>query len=695
MSNIPLPRTVFVGPDGKPLAGGLVTVYLAGTTTLGVTYSDLAQTQANSNPIRLDSAGSAAINGAGNFTFSVVDALGRPQPGMSGQTSSSAGYVGVLGINPAQAPFGAAGNGVVDDYTALKAADTAAVAAGVPLLIFGDYKIGTNLTLGSQLVFLGGQLQPSVGVTVTIAGAMAGSLVKLFGGAGSVVFAAGAVPPEVYPEWWGAGHHVYSTAAFQSAVNSLAGFGGVIQLSAVEYYWQNGPVNVSSGCVFRGAGIGFTGGGLSVAGITTVDTTADMFDISGTQGVKFQDIAFRAIGGRAGGFAISVGAAVIIRASTGTGTSGGVIPMSNTTGIVVGMGVAGTGLVDGAGIPIPLTVQAVTANTSITLYGYVTGAAVNASTVASGTVLSFVQLAQSPEFEDCSFAGFVNCLGLSRASHWVVTGCVFTLWTGVAIYHPMNEFPDTGDSYLTDCTFVGNYAASNGTVPDSAVYTESSLGLYITGNKFYGGKYGIKHNARLVTGTLLCTGNSFEDQTASSVLVLQSGSTAAVGNIGIVNNEFSKLHGDGPTGPVIYISAGASQYVTNVIISNNIHNHSYNVAAAAIAIGDGNGVIVSNNVINFYSQPLPTAIQVLGNATKVQIMDNNFIGMAVSQFYGNGLGTNVTVLRDSNGMTGTLLPVSLANGSQVYVTDGTAGTPLTGGGTGSMAFRINGAWKGI
>ena len=47
--------------DGKPLAGGKVYTYSAGTTTSKATYTTMAGTVANPNPVILDQNGKAKI----------------------------------------------------------------------------------------------------------------------------------------------------------------------------------------------------------------------------------------------------------------------------------------------------------------------------------------------------------------------------------------------------------------------------------------------------------------------------------------------------------------------------------------------------------------------------------------------------------------------------------------------------------
>jgi CxxC motif-containing protein (DUF1111 family) len=55
--------------DGNPLAGGSITTYVPGTTTLKTSYSDAGLSVTNTNPVVLDSAGRASIFGDGSFKY--------------------------------------------------------------------------------------------------------------------------------------------------------------------------------------------------------------------------------------------------------------------------------------------------------------------------------------------------------------------------------------------------------------------------------------------------------------------------------------------------------------------------------------------------------------------------------------------------------------------------------------------------
>lgn len=65
----PAPKLQFFGTDGLPLVGGKLYTYAAGTTTPLATYTDNTQTNQNTNPVILDSAGQASVWLANTVTY--------------------------------------------------------------------------------------------------------------------------------------------------------------------------------------------------------------------------------------------------------------------------------------------------------------------------------------------------------------------------------------------------------------------------------------------------------------------------------------------------------------------------------------------------------------------------------------------------------------------------------------------------
>src|SRR5579872_3873799 len=69
---MPDPRIQFFDNSGRPLSGGLVYTYAAGTTTPQVSYTDATGTVANSNPVVLDAAGRANIWLNASLSYKIV-----------------------------------------------------------------------------------------------------------------------------------------------------------------------------------------------------------------------------------------------------------------------------------------------------------------------------------------------------------------------------------------------------------------------------------------------------------------------------------------------------------------------------------------------------------------------------------------------------------------------------------------------
>ncbi|MGO4763808.1 hypothetical protein AB4120_14825 [Cupriavidus sp. 2KB_3] len=74
MTLVPPPKLAFEDSYGKPLVGGKLYAYDAGTSTPKNTYQDLAQTSANTNPIILDARGECIVYGTGNYRLVLKDA---------------------------------------------------------------------------------------------------------------------------------------------------------------------------------------------------------------------------------------------------------------------------------------------------------------------------------------------------------------------------------------------------------------------------------------------------------------------------------------------------------------------------------------------------------------------------------------------------------------------------------------------
>lgn len=178
----PLTSAKFVGLDGSgnPLALGRVYTYAAGTTTPQATYTTQALSTQNANPVVLDSAGRASIWLDPDLTYRIVlkDSNDSTVYDVDNVSSGAAGTLPAEDITfspagSAEVPsvqdklrerisvkdFGAVGDGVTDDTSAIQAAiDYAATLTGTGdytdtgVGIFfppGDYLISSSLTITS------------------------------------------------------------------------------------------------------------------------------------------------------------------------------------------------------------------------------------------------------------------------------------------------------------------------------------------------------------------------------------------------------------------------------------------------------------------------------------------------------------------------------------------------------------------
>jgi hypothetical protein len=76
MSLLPDPVQSFEDASGRPLSGGLLFTYAAGTLTAKATYQDAHGATPNANPITLNARGEAVVYGSGNYRLTLKDSAG-------------------------------------------------------------------------------------------------------------------------------------------------------------------------------------------------------------------------------------------------------------------------------------------------------------------------------------------------------------------------------------------------------------------------------------------------------------------------------------------------------------------------------------------------------------------------------------------------------------------------------------------
>lgn len=282
---------------------------------------------------------------------------------------------------------------------------------------------------------------------------------------------------------------------------------------------------------------------------------------------------------------------------------------------------------------------------------------------------------------------------IKAAINWILKDSLILDFQQVGVYLSGEGFTGsngddcTGHSAVQNCVI---WALNTTATADSCVRYDCGGDFRVLGCKLLGAAFGLRTVLnRGPTGTLIVEGNSFEEQRSDCIRVTNSGTTQ-FGNIVIVGNQFSILVPTTHQNEVVIV-AGSALWVKNVTINSNVFNSSRSTAFAMISVQDGSGVVISGNVLNNNGVAGAFGISTGGNATNVQVADNQAVGLP-SGMFAAGLNAN-TKVQDFNGITFAALG-GWANGSQVYVTDGTFANPVAGGGTGCIAKRLAGAWRG-
>lgn len=297
------------------------------------------------------------------------------------------------------------------------------------------------------------------------------------------------------------------------------------------------------------------------------------------------------------------------------------------------------------------------------------------------------------------FNGSFTAISIPYGHHWKIRDCEIMNYgyngRGYAIAYPSTGYADDGDDEVGGNTFVSGVSGSGIGQGLAALYLERTFGLYIHDNKFFGAQYGIDIYAKAVSGNLIVHGNSFEQQGANHILFQEGDSSGFIGNIIVNGNEFAQLTSVTPavnpsTSPILVSRGLSATWVQNLSIAGNVFNMNYTGRSSVIALNDGVGTTVNNNVFNLYNVSGPGDISTSGYAANVEVNGNIFNNQTTEQHYKNGLNSSTRV-RDMNLHFADV--GSWANGSMLYVVDGTPGAALTGGGSGAWARRINGAWN--
>lgn len=242
-----------------------------------------------------------------------------------------------------------------------------------------------------------------------------------------------------------------------------------------------------------------------------------------------------------------------------------------------------------------------------------------------------------------------------------------------------------------------------GVAADAGIRWARGSGTRIRGNRILGAfDYGVHLKFDKTfgdDGAVSIVDNTIEVQDLYGIYIERTAAAQAagrkIGQLVITANHIQALGSStGYQNAIAIESSTGGGWVEGAVIADNIiqNSHATPLNNAMIRIDDGVGISVNDNVI-YLPSPGEGGIRVAGNAASTTVDNNRIVGGSAANRYPSINST--TMLRDFNGITFAAIPSSAANGSSVYVTDGTAGAPLTGSGTGAMAIRINGAWQGF
>ena len=289
------------------------------------------------------------------------------------------------------------------------------------------------------------------------------------------------------------------------------------------------------------------------------------------------------------------------------------------------------------------------------------------------------------QFDKITFSTNANLynrqINVTAATGLIIKNCRFVTPVDAAIAIENTSNADSGDNQIGP----GNMFASGTTSGIQAIYHLDSGGLRIISNKFLGYEYAYYLNLQNTTGVLVINGNSIEGQGTASLYFSQGVTGKSFQGISISGNQFSGSIN------VVKVDSGDSVWLQNLVIGvNTSYNPSTTGTTAYLLNGATTGSVTGNHIGGDGSTG--TAIDIGSQSTNLYIQGNNTSGWDIP--IASASGTSVIEHLGAGGMTFAQLPSSIANGSSIFVTDGTIANPVASGGTGCIAKRLNGVWVG-
>jgi hypothetical protein len=257
---------------------------------------------------------------------------------------------------------------------------------------------------------------------------------------------------------------------------------------------------------------------------------------------------------------------------------------------------------------------------------------------------------QSSQISRMAINGMWNGIQLGDAQSWkIVANRITQSRNDGVLYTASATYPD-GSGGGGSSALYGNTIWNNGVADNAGIEIQGGGDVEISGNKLIGHNYGLLLNATQgPTGTLLSSNNSLEENGVADIALLQAVAGKNYDNVTIEGNQFSNLAVQ-PTAGQIVISAGTPaapdpKWIQNVAIVGNVFNNAITNGTSAIAINDGNGIIIADNAINNRGAGSGgTGIATAAAATNVVIHGNRgYSNAGTFQLFGAVYWPNVDV----------------------------------------------------
>lgn len=297
-----------------------------------------------------------------------------------------------------------------------------------------------------------------------------------------------------------------------------------------------------------------------------------------------------------------------------------------------------------------------------------------------------------------AFNNQFNCFQTQQGGIGTVENSFFFSWKQDAIHSAGDGVHEGLTGFIERNYFFGD--TSFGTAQNSCLAINNGYGRVLN-NELLGSQIAVRAQVgEFPSGAFEVVSNWIEENDIGGIQASQTGTTAA--SMHAYNwNEFSTgVSGISRANWQSHISVVAGNAPTWFsdfqIIGNRMRSSSTNAASNWINVQGGTRGMIRYNLLEAQAGNAGNGITigVAASVTGTDCLDNMVVGPFANPYI---INNNLVMFRDfSSQLTAAQVnSLTVSDGSSAWVTDGTAGSnPLVGGGTGTIAYRERGAWKG-